>query len=43
VMKIRAQELHNASISCRQLFDQQFLRVLVERLQAANQQLAVTS
>ena len=43
VMKIRAQELHNASVSCRQLFDQQFLRVLVERLQAANQQLAVTS
>ena len=43
VMKIRAQELRNASASCRQLFDQQFLRVLVERLQAANQQLAVTS
>lgn len=43
VMKIRAQELHSASPSCRQLFDQQFLRVLVERLQAANQQLAVTS
>ena len=43
VMKIRAQELHNASATCRQLFDQQFLHVLVERLQAANQQLAVTS
>ena len=43
VMKIRAQELHNASATCRQLFDQQFLHVLVESLQAANQQLAVTS
>jgi CRP-like cAMP-binding protein len=43
VMKIRAQDLRQASLSCRQLFDRQFLRVLVERLEKANEQLAVTS
>jgi CRP-like cAMP-binding protein len=43
VMKIRAQDLRQASHSCRQLFDQQFLRVLVERLEKANQQLSVAS
>jgi eukaryotic-like serine/threonine-protein kinase len=43
VMKIRAQDLRHASHSCRQLFDQQFLRVLVERLERANQQLSVAS
>jgi serine/threonine protein kinase len=43
VMKVRAQELRQASHSCRQLFDQQFLRVLVERLEKANQQLSLAS
>jgi eukaryotic-like serine/threonine-protein kinase len=42
VMKIRAQELNEASTSCRQLFDRQFLETLIERLETANQQLAVT-
>ena len=43
IMKIRAQDLRNASATCRQLFDQQFIRVLIERLEAANKQLEVTS
>ena len=43
IMKIRAQDLRNASTTCRQLFDQQFIRVLIERLEAANKQLEVTS
>jgi eukaryotic-like serine/threonine-protein kinase len=42
VMKIRAQDLNEASASCRQLFDRQFLETLIERLETANQQLAVT-
>jgi eukaryotic-like serine/threonine-protein kinase len=43
VMKIRAEDLRGASLSCRRLFDERFLNTLVERLEAANQQLAVTS
>lgn len=42
IMKIRAQDLNEASVSCRQLFDRQFLETLVERLATANQQLAIT-
>jgi eukaryotic-like serine/threonine-protein kinase len=42
VMKIRAADLSSASESCRQLFDRKFLETLVERLETANQQLAVT-
>jgi eukaryotic-like serine/threonine-protein kinase len=41
IMKIRAQDLSEASASCRQLFDRQFLETLVERLETADQQLAV--
>jgi hypothetical protein len=43
IMKIRAQDLRCASLSCRRLFDERFLNTLVERLEAANQQLAVMS
>jgi hypothetical protein len=43
IMKIRAEDLRSASLSCRQLFDQRFLNTLVDRLEAANQQLAVMS
>jgi serine/threonine protein kinase len=43
VMKIRAEDLRVASLSCRRLFDERFLNTLVERLEAANQQLAVMS
>jgi CRP-like cAMP-binding protein len=43
VMKIRADDLRKASLSCRRLFDERFLNTLVERLEAANQQLAVMS
>ena len=43
VMKIRAQDLRGASATCKQLFNQQFLRLLIERLEAANAQLSVTS
>jgi CRP-like cAMP-binding protein len=44
VMKIRADDLRGkASMSCRRLFDERFLNTLVERLEAANQQLAVMS
>ncbi|HET7732008.1 MAG TPA: serine/threonine-protein kinase [Usitatibacter sp.] len=43
VMKIRAEDLRAASLSCRRLFDERFLNTLVERLANANQQLAVTS
>ena len=43
LMKIRAEDLRAASLSCRRLFDERFLNTLVERLQNANQQLAVTS
>ena len=42
VMKVRAQDLSEASFNCRQLFDRKFLETLVERLETANQQLAVT-
>jgi serine/threonine protein kinase len=41
IMKIRADDLSAASESCRRLFDRKFLETLVERLEAANQQLAV--
>jgi serine/threonine protein kinase len=43
VMKIRAEDLRAASMSCRRLFDERFLNTLVDRLEAANQQLAVMS
>ncbi len=43
VLKIRAADLVSASASCKQLFDRQFLATLVERLETANQQLAVAS
>jgi serine/threonine protein kinase len=43
VIKIRAEDLRNASLSCRRLFDERFLNTLVERLEKANQQLAVMS
>jgi len=42
VMKVRAQDLSSASYNCRLLFDRKFLETLVERLETANQQLAVT-
>ena len=37
VMKISATDLRGASPYCRMLFDQQFVRVLIDRLEAANQ------
>jgi eukaryotic-like serine/threonine-protein kinase len=43
LMKIRAEDLRAASLSCRRLFDERFLNTLVDRLQNANQQLAVMS
>jgi hypothetical protein len=43
ILKIRAEDLRAASLSCRQLFDERFLKTLVERLEAANEQLAVMS
>ena len=43
VLKIRAEDLRGASLSCRRLFDERFLNTLVERLEKANQQLAVMS
>jgi CRP-like cAMP-binding protein len=43
VIKIRAEDLRGASLSCRRLFDERFLNTLVERLEKANQQLAVMS
>jgi eukaryotic-like serine/threonine-protein kinase len=43
VMKIRAEDLRAASLSCRRLFDERFLDTLVTRLEAANEQLAVMS
>ena len=42
-MKIRAEDLRAASLSCRRLFDERFLNTLVSRLEAANEQLAVMS
>ncbi len=43
VIKIRAEDLRASSLSCRRLFDERFLNTLVERLETANQQLAVMS
>ncbi|HZZ91786.1 MAG TPA: serine/threonine-protein kinase [Usitatibacter sp.] len=43
VMKIRAEDLRDASDSCRRLFDARFLDTLVDRLESANKQLAVMS
>jgi eukaryotic-like serine/threonine-protein kinase len=43
VMKIRADELRAAPVAVRQLFDERFLNILVQRLENANQQLAVMS
>ena len=43
VMKIRAEDLRAASLSCRRLFDERFLNTLVERLEAANEQISVMS
>lgn len=43
VLKIRAEDLRNASLSCRRLFDERFLNTLVERLEKANEQLSVMS
>ena len=43
VMKIRAEDLRKASLSCRRLFDERFLNTLVDRLENANQQLSVMS
>jgi eukaryotic-like serine/threonine-protein kinase len=43
VMKIRAEDLRAASLSCRRLFDERFLNTLVDRLENASQQLSVTS
>jgi serine/threonine protein kinase len=43
IMKIRAEDLRAASLSCRRLFDERFLNTLVSRLETANEQLAVMS
>lgn len=43
VMKISAADLRSASPYCKMLFDQQFVRVLIDRLEAANEQLEATS
>jgi serine/threonine protein kinase len=43
VMKIRADDLRASSLSCRRLFDERFLNTLVDRLEAANQQISVMS
>jgi serine/threonine protein kinase len=43
VMKIRADDLRAASLSCRRLFDERFLGTLVDRLDAANEQISVMS
>jgi serine/threonine protein kinase len=43
VIKIRAEDLRNASLQCRRLFDEKFLGTLVSRLEQANEQLAVMS
>ena len=42
VMKVRAQDVDGATTDCRRLFDRKFLETLVERLETANQQLAMT-
>jgi eukaryotic-like serine/threonine-protein kinase len=43
IMKIRAEDLTQSTASCKHHFDRQFLRVLVDRLDAANQQISVIS
>ena len=43
VMKIRADDLRASSLSCRRLFDERFLGTLVDRLDAANEQITVMS
>ncbi len=43
VLKIRADDLKDSSTSCKRLFDERFLAILVARLENANQQLAVMS
>ena len=43
IMKIRAEDLRSASLSCRRLFDERFLNTLVERLEKANEQISVMS
>ncbi|HEX5129301.1 MAG TPA: serine/threonine-protein kinase [Usitatibacter sp.] len=43
VMKIRADDLRASSLSCRRLFDERFLGTLVDRLDAANEQISVMS
>ena len=43
VMKIRADDLRAASLSCRRMFDERFLNTLVERLDSANEQISVMS
>jgi len=43
VIKIRAEDLRASSLSCRRLFDERFLNTLVDRLEKANEQLAVMS
>jgi hypothetical protein len=42
-MKIRTEDLTTASPLCKHHFDRQFLKVLVSRLDAANQQISVLS
>jgi CRP-like cAMP-binding protein len=43
LLKIRAEDLRGASVNCRRLFDERFLHTLVERLEQANERLAVVS
>lgn len=43
VLKIRANDLRNASPECRRRFDAHFLEALVDRLQLANEQLTVST
>lgn len=42
VVIVRAHDLNGASVNCRRLFDRKFLTTLIERLETANQLLAVT-
>jgi eukaryotic-like serine/threonine-protein kinase len=43
LMKIRAEDLRGASLTCRRLFDEHFLNILVDRLDNASKQLSVMS
>jgi serine/threonine protein kinase len=43
IIKIPAKDLSTASPTCRQRFDRRFLDTLIERLEAANQQLVATT